>query len=199
MAIARHLRITQREKFDRQTWNRRLSKAGAGNLAGKPGRKGSRPDAIPPDPALQHLQAYRIRKDRSANGYYTSNKFNDEEGQEPVLWVQDTRTGERVTDPAILTAVLEVANSARKWVHTPKTLETYGGPGDLLAHNLGLECDCGSCPEPREAKVEAELSEAEIAEMELSFAPRPSKPDEERLKRLRQWYAERAEREARDF
>lgn len=126
---------SKREKNDMLTWNRRLAKAG------KPARVGAdehrrynrwtRQDGIyggehstyalpivEARPELEYLQSYRIRKDRSTNGYRKNVRdftFTDEARPDTVFWVEDIRTGGRVTDPAILKAVADVANDNAKW------------------------------------------------------------------------------------
>lgn len=149
------------------TWNRRLSKAGMGvNRSTHHGPK----IAIPPDPSLEYLRFLRVRKDRSANGYRTGNKFTEGSLQETTtFWVQDTRSGDKVTDPAILADVLRVVNSAEKWKrkpgrssyrwggetkYKPRIVFDKPGPGELDRHNLGLACECLSCkPKPETTPV----------------------------------------------
>ena len=152
--------ISKREKLDMLTWNRRLKKAGEGCRANRPRHHGF--PIVEPDAALIYLQSYAIRKDRSANFYRTKRKMIqfDMGGPPPTLfWVQDKRTGERVTDPAILEAVVGIVNDDRKWPYNDKVYRAgrktkYGraavtfdkpGPGKLHRHSLGLPCKCDKC------------------------------------------------------
>jgi hypothetical protein len=184
--------IGKREKLNMVTWNRRLKKAGEGSRAtargGVPG--------VPPDPSLEHLQSYRVRKDRSENGYRTRRKslnavFSGDEQMPTKFWVQDIRTGERVTDPNILGAVVALVNDRRKWPYKIDEKPSNGsnarryeavyklgavtfdkpGPEELQRHHLGLDCECINLCRPK--------------------APTRGLSWEENEKRLRAWDEER--------
>lgn len=177
--LSRQQRETKREKLNMLTWNRRLSKAGAPCRVGADRAKrykngvGYGLPIVQARPELEYLQSYRVRKSRSENRYRTEERLYDDGRPETVFWVEDIRTGERVTDPAILTAVVDVANDRSKWPYRvdmptkPGRRKVYDGeyaigkpsrnsgkaqivfdkpgPGELKRHSLGLHCDCQPC------------------------------------------------------
>jgi hypothetical protein len=120
---------TKREKLNVLTWNRRLSKAGNGARVGADQHKRYNRfttdstyglPIVPERPELKYLQVYRIRKDRSANGYRTEKKEYEQEmdglpSSDTVFWVEDTRTGAKVTDLSVLKAVVDVVNDGSKF------------------------------------------------------------------------------------
>jgi hypothetical protein len=135
------------------TWNRRLSKAGKGYRRAQP------------DASLEYLRSFQIRKDRSANGYRSDSirRILQTHGEEKtaVYWVEDTRSGECVTDPAILDAVIALVNDSRKWTSRNDVGYRWSatgvrfdktGPDRLEHHNLELQCECRVCsPVPVES------------------------------------------------
>lgn len=147
--------VSKREKLDMLSWNRRLAKAGNSARVGADERKRYNRfnhctyglPIVQERPESKHLQSYRIRKDRS-NGYRTDHKYydaqlSDKKLPETVFWVEDIRTHERVTDAAILRAIVELVNDNSKWpykldqptildqdellLNTASALKTYQG------------------------------------------------------------------------